>query len=87
MAVTWHALIEWTEATVHTVHVEVTVTVVTTDSSVARGTMQKKTWLGTALSHSLLLQNACTVQFMAVHNRHELQFACECEIECDTDSS
>jgi len=40
-----------------------------------------------ALSQHRALHNACTVQFTAVHNKHELQFACERETQCNTDTS
>jgi hypothetical protein len=40
-----------------------------------------------ALPQHLALHNACTVQFTAVHNRQEFLFACEREIQCNTDGS
>jgi hypothetical protein len=40
-----------------------------------------------ALSQCLPLHNACTEQFTAVHNKHELMFACEYEIQCNTEGS
>ena len=39
------------------------------------------------LSQHLALHNACTVQFTAVHNRHEFLFACKREIQCNTGGS